>query len=112
MQLEKLVGMLIICEQVLQNDKRNYRGKSFSLKTSHKSRRVEPTKAPKIDDHTSNKSESDEYLEFLTQRFKRMCKNKRNFVKDIRAGRENKEKLIYYGSKKPGHLKLEYPEQT
>jgi len=44
----------------------------LALKTSHKSKRVEPFKALKFDNNTSDESESDEDLAFITQRLKRI----------------------------------------
>jgi len=48
----------------------------LALKTSHKSKRVEPFKALKFDNNTSDESESDEDLAFITQRLKRIWKKK------------------------------------
>jgi len=70
MQLEELVDILII-QKVLQKDKSNDKSKR-ALKTSHKSKRVEPSKALRSNENTSDKSEFDEDLNFITHRSKRM----------------------------------------
>jgi len=59
--------MLIIHEQVLQKDEPNDRSKNLTLKTSRKSRRSEPAKALKTDDHSPDKSQSAEDLASLTK---------------------------------------------
>jgi len=86
--------MLIIHEKSCKKDNMNNKVKNLDLKTLDKNKRVEPSKALKSNDNTSDESEFDEDLAIITQRFKRMWKNKSNFTKDKRRSRENKEKSI------------------
>jgi len=117
MPLEELVGILTIYEQVLQNDANNVpKEKNLAFKISHKGKKKIPSKASEDIDNTSDDTESDDEISILTNKIKRMLRKKENKRKERRSrtkdGKEQYERIICYGCKKPGHFKLKCPDQV
>jgi len=110
MPLEELVGILTIYEQVLQNDANNVcKGKNIAFKISHKGKKKVPSEASEDIDNTSDDTESDDEISILTNKIKRMLRKKESKRKERRFktkdGKEQDERIICYGYKKPGHFK-------
>jgi len=113
MPLEELVGILTIYEQVIQNDAGSTNRKVLALKSSQK--KVSP-KASEDIDNTLNDTKSDDEISILTNKIKRLLRKKESKRKErsfrTKDDKEQDERIIYYGCKKPGHFKLECPNQV
>jgi len=117
MPLEELVGILTIYEQVIQNDAGSTKGKVLALKSSQKNvKKKVPPKAYEDIDNTSDDTYSDDEISTLTNKIKRLLRKKESKRKERRFrtkdDKEQNERIIYYGCKKPGHLKFECPDQV
>ena len=115
--MEELVGILTIYEQVIQNDAGSTKGKVLALKSSQKNvQKKVPPKASEDIDNTSDDTESDDEISILTNKIKRLLRKKESKRKERRFrtkdGKEQDERIICYGCKKPGHFKLECPDQV
>jgi len=115
MPLEELVGILTIYERVIQNDAGSTKGKVLALKSSQKN--VKKKVPPKVSEDINNSSddiESDDEISILTNKIKRLLTKKPSKKKERRFrtkdGKEQDERIICYGCKKPGHFKLECPD--
>jgi len=98
MFLEELVDILIIHDKVLQGDDKTTKGKSLTLKAFNKAKKTKSLKVFEENKDTSDDSESNyEDSAFITQKFKKMCKRKRNSTKDKKYTRETKGKQICFG---------------
>jgi len=117
MPLEELVGILIIYEQILQNDANNVpKEKNLVFKISHKGKKKISSKAFEDINNISNDTKSDDEISILTNKIKRMLRKIKNKRKERRFrtkdGKEQDERIICYGCKKPRHFKLECPDQV
>jgi len=117
MPLEESVGILTIYEQVIQNDAGSTKGKVLALKSSQKNvKKKVPHKASEDIDNTSDDTESDDEISILTNKIKRLLRKKESKRKErgfrTKDGKERDERIICYGCKKPGHFKLECPDQV
>jgi len=117
MPLEELVGILTIYEQVIQNDADSTKGKVLALKSSQKNvKKKVPPKVSEDIDNTSDDTESDDEISILTNKIKTLLRNKESKRKERRFrsknGKEQDERIICYDCKKPGHFKLECPDQV
>ncbi|ESW23578.1 hypothetical protein PHAVU_004G059100 [Phaseolus vulgaris] len=98
MFLEELVDILIIHDKVLQGDDKTTKGKSLTLKAFNKAKKTKSLKVFEENEDTSDDSESNyEDSAFITQKFKKMCKRKRNSTKDKKYTRETKGKHTCFG---------------
>jgi len=81
------------------------------FKISHKGKKKIPSKASGDIDNTSDDTESDDEISILTNKIKRLLRKKESKRKEIRFktkdGKEQDERIICYGCKKPGRFKLE-----
>ena len=116
MPLEELVGILTIYEHVIQNDAGSTKGKVLALKSSETNvkKKVSP-KASEDIDNTSDNIESDDEISILTNKIKRLLRKKESKRKERRFRTKNgkeQDRIICYGCKKPGHFKLECPNQV
>ena len=112
-----MVGILTIYEQVLQNDANKVsKGKNIEFKISHKGKKKVSSKAFEDINNISDDTESDDEISILTNKIKRMLRKKKSKRKERRFktkyGKEQDEMIICYGCKKPGHFKLECPDQV
>jgi len=87
------------------------------LKSSQKNvKKKVPPKASEDIDNTSDDTESNEEISILTNKIKRLLRKKESKRKERRFGtkdgKEQDERIICYGCKKPGHFKLECPDQV